>query len=161
MRSWRNKYLNCHENKICNCSITEYCILVPLLGLTIKNILINFFFFTGGNDNFKKTFVCLWLHWVFVAVLHLSAARGVSTLFCCVGFLSQWLLLWSMGSRPQASVVQQTGLVASWHVEFSWTKDRTYVPCIGRQNSYPLYHHGNLKWCFFKKKKIIKQRCQS
>ena len=25
-----------------------------------------------------------------------------------------------------------TGLVALWHVGSSWTRDRTYVPCIGR-----------------------------
>ena len=54
MRSLGNKYLTCHEYKLCNCSITEYCILALLLGLTIKNILIKKFFFTGGNDNFKK-----------------------------------------------------------------------------------------------------------
>ena len=24
------------------------------------------------------------------------------------------------------------GLLASWHVESSWTRDRTHVPCIGR-----------------------------
>ena len=79
-----------------------------------------------------------------------SSCSYWSLLFAwCVGFSSQWLLLWSMGSRPQASVVQQTDLVASWHVEFSRTKDQTYVPCMGRQNSYPLYHHGNPKWCIF------------
>ena len=81
MRSWRNKYLNCHENKICNCSITEYCILVPLLGLTIKNILIKFFFFNGGNDHFKKTFVCLWLHWVFVCAPTFCSCSSWSLLF--------------------------------------------------------------------------------
>ena len=26
-----------------------------------------------------------------------------------------------------------TGLVVLWHVESSWTRDRTHVPCIGRQ----------------------------
>ena len=33
----------------------------------------------------------------------------------------------------QAPVVTAHGLVALWHVESSWTRDRTHVPCVGRQ----------------------------
>ena len=33
----------------------------------------------------------------------------------------------------QAPVVMAHGLVALWHVESSWTRDRTHVPCVGRQ----------------------------
>ena len=35
------------------------------------------------------------------------------------------------------------GLAAPWHVESSQTRDRTHVPCIGRQSSYPLCHEGS------------------
>ena len=31
------------------------------------------------------------------------------------------------------SSLWRMGLVAPWHVESSWTRDRTHVPCIGRQ----------------------------
>ena len=36
---------------------------------------------------------------------------------------------------PQGTWAQQfwhTGLAVSWHVDSSWTRDRTRVPCIGR-----------------------------
>ena len=38
-----------------------------------------------------------------------------------------------MGSRAQAQWLQHTGLVAPRHVGSSQTRDRTRVPCIGRQ----------------------------
>ena len=49
-------------------------------------------------------------------------------------------LLWSMASevlgltsyRTQAQWLWHMGLVAPRHVESSWTRDRTLVPCIGR-----------------------------
>ena len=48
----------------------------------------------------------------------------------CSGF---WFLLWSTGSRAWAQQSWQTGLVAPWHVGSFRTRDRTHVPCIGRQ----------------------------
>ena len=33
-------------------------------------------------------------------------------------------------------MVVQRGSVALWHVEFSWTRDQTHVPCLGRQILY-------------------------
>ena len=50
-----------------------------------------------------------------------------------------------MGSRVWALVVVVQGLspggswalVAPWHVESSWTRDQTCVPCIGRQ--FPIH----------------------
>ena len=46
-----------------------------------------------------------------------------------VGFPLQWLLfLWSMGSRCMGSVVMVHELSCS-HVESSWTRDQTHVPC--------------------------------
>ena len=92
--------------------------------------------------NFFILFLYFWVHWVFVA---------------CTGFSLQWLLLCSMGSRcvgfsscgtwaqqlwltdsrAQAQQLWHTGLVAPWHVGFSWTRARTRartcVPCIGRR----------------------------
>ena len=35
-------------------------------------------------------------------------------------------------------------LVALWHVEFSWTRDQTHVPCLGRQI---LYHWITISPC--------------
>ena len=43
----------------------------------------------------------------------------------------------------QASVIVHTGLVATWHVESSWTRVRTRLSCIGRQIPYPLHHQGS------------------
>ena len=43
-----------------------------------------------------------------------------------------WAQLRLMGSRVQAQLWHR-GLVSPWHVESSWTRDRTHFPCIGRQ----------------------------
>ena len=37
------------------------------------------------------------------------------------------------GSRAQTQYLRGSGLVAPWHVESSWTRDQTHVPCFGRQ----------------------------
>ena len=39
----------------------------------------------------------------------------------------------SLALECPSSVVVATGLIALWHVESSWARDRTYVPCIGRR----------------------------
>ena len=75
---------------------------------------------------FEKIFN-FWLRWVFTAAHRLSpvAASGATLYLWCAGFSLQWLpLLGSCGT---------TGSVAPWHVESSRTRDRTHVPCIGRQ----------------------------
>ena len=41
--------------------------------------------------------------------------------------------LWLTGFRAQAQQLWLSGLVAPWHVGSSRTRDRTCVPCIGRQ----------------------------
>ena len=54
----------------------------------------------------------------------------------CAGFSScgtRVQLLWRAGSRVQAQQLWRTGLVAPQHVGSSRTRDRTHVPCIGRQ----------------------------
>ena len=83
-------------------------------------------------------------HWVFVAACGLSlvVASGGYFSMRCTGFSLQWLLLLqSTGSRHkgfsncgmQAQQLWCKGLVAPRHVGFSRTRDRTCVPCIGRQ----------------------------
>ena len=109
---------------------------------------------------FKKylfiLFIYFWLRWVFVAVCWLSlvAASGGCSSLQCAGFSLWWLLLlWSMGSRhmgfsscgtraqqlwltgsrAQAQQSWHMGLLVLGHVGSSWTRNRTHVPCIGRQ----------------------------
>ena len=48
------------------------------------------------------------------------ASRGV--FFCCK----------AQALMPKLQWLWYTGLLAMWHVESSWTRDRTHVPCIGR-----------------------------
>ena len=101
------------------------------------------------KNSFYLFVYCLWLCWVFVAVCGLSpdALSGAYSLVtmcqlltkaaCLVGSKSSSVhglqQLQLEGSRAQAQQLWSTGLVASWHVESSWTRDRTNVPCIGRQ----------------------------
>ena len=70
----------------------------------------------------------------------LVVESGGYSLLQCMGFsLWQLLLLQSTGSRhagfsscgTQAQQLWRTGLVAPRHVESSWTRARTHVPCIG------------------------------
>ena len=92
-----------------------------------------------GVSFLKSKFIYLfnlWLHWVFITarMLSLVAASGGYSLLRCAGFSLRWLLLLqSTGSRVQAQYLWLTGLVALQHVGSSWTRDRTRVPCIGRQ----------------------------
>ena len=41
--------------------------------------------------------------------------------------------LFTCGSRARAQQLWRSGLVVPQHVESSWTRDHTCVPCIGRQ----------------------------
>ena len=38
------------------------------------------------------------------------------------------LVLWAQAQQSRC-----IGLIASWHVQSSWPRDQTHVPCIGRQ----------------------------
>ena len=49
------------------------------------------------------------------------------------GCEAQAQYLWLEGSRVRDWELWYGGLVDPWHVESSWTGDRTCVPCIGRQ----------------------------
>ena len=44
------------------------------------------------------------------------------------------------GSRAQAQWLRRVNLVAPWHVESSWARGGTCVPCIG---SWTLIHQGS------------------
>ena len=100
-------------------------------------------------------FIYVWLFWIFAA-LHRLSLVAASRCYCgpqCVSFsLRQRLLrmtgsrragfrscslqtqwLWLLGSRAWAQQLWYMGLVALQHVESSWARDQTRVPCIGRR----------------------------
>ena len=93
-------------------------------------------FWQRGGILFKN-FIYFWLHWVFAATHRTSLvakSRGYSLVgsgyslivvgFSCCG-------AWALGHGFQQWWCM--GLVALWHVEFSWTRDRTCVPSIGQK----------------------------
>ena len=67
--------------------------------------------------------------WLLIAVASLVEEHGLQTLgFSGCGTQAQYLQL---GSRV-GSVAVVHGLYYSGHVESSWTRDQTHVPCIAR-----------------------------
>ena len=93
-------------------------------------------------------FIYFWLCWVFVAAHRrfLVAVSWDYSSFRCVGFSLWWFLLQSIGSRHRgfsSCNSQDLGHRLLWlwcmgfscpqHVESSWTRDRTCVPCFGRR----------------------------
>ena len=84
----------------------------------------------SGLSLFLKSFLSFfWLHRVFVAVKSFSSGIEQGLLSSCC----QRASLRSTGSRHWASVVVVHGLqLPLWHMESSWTRGRTHVPCIGR-----------------------------
>ena len=89
-----------------------------------------FFFFFLIN-----LFIYFWLCWVFVAACGLSPVVAGATLRCswqashCGGFFC----CRARALQCRLSRCGARGLVASQHVGSSRTRDRTRVPCIGRQ----------------------------
>ena len=85
----------------------------------------------------KKNYLCIyssWLPWVSYAArgLCLVAVSRVYSL-CCAGFSLQWLLLLqSMALGTPAQHLWHMGFLAPLHVESSWTRNGTCVPCIDR-----------------------------
>ena len=81
---------------------------------------------------FFSPFICIWLHWVFLAVHGLSpvAAERAALPFNVQGSSLGWLLLmWSMGTWASEAVVRGLGCpVAS-----SPARHQTCVPGTGRQ----------------------------
>ena len=75
-----------------------------------------------GIGLFSHSFFFFLLCWVFIAARRLSLA-----------VVWGLLALRSTGSRIQAHYLRCSGFVAPWHVESSWTRDQTHVPCFGRQ----------------------------
>ena len=74
------------------------------------------------------SFIYFWLPWLLVAACRLLSGCGAQASPC--GGFSR------CGARAPGTWAQQlrhTGLMLPWHVESSWTRDRTSVPCIGRQ----------------------------
>ena len=85
--------------------------------------------------NFKRhLFLYFWLHWAFVAACGLSLV-AVSRAYSLVhGLLSVVAsLLEDHGLYGTwAQYLWLTGLIALPHVEASWARDRTHIPCTGR-----------------------------
>ena len=88
---------------------------------------------------FKKILIIyFWLCWVFISVHRLSVAVMSEGCFLvsALGLLTAVASpgaehgLWT--SRDRAWWLWRVGLVALWHVESSWTRDWTRVPCIRR-----------------------------
>ena len=93
---------------------------------------------------FKFLFIYLfWLCWFFVAAweLSLGAASRSYSLLQCMGFscCRTWApgiqgfsscSSWAPECRLSSCCIR--ALVALWHEESSWTRDRTCVPCIAR-----------------------------
>ena len=75
-----------------------------------------------------KLFIYFWLHWVFVTVRRLSLVVMSGLLISMASPVAEHRL---QGVR--ARKLWCTGLVAPQHVESSWTRYGTCVPCIGRQ----------------------------
>ena len=99
---------------------------------------------------------CVRLCWVFVAVCRLSlvAVSGGRSSLRSVAFSLRWPLVAGLGLwvhrfqqlqhvgsvviarglwSAKAQKLWLTGFVAPQHVESSWSRDQTHVPCIGRQ----------------------------
>ena len=76
-----------------------------------------------------------WLLWVFVALRRLSLAAvnqsyspsRCGLLIAVASLVDRWLSVPGLQELQQAASV-----VVPWHVESSWTRDQTHVPCIGR-----------------------------
>ena len=95
-----------------------------------------FYIFDFSFLSLKKKFIygCAGSSLLFSGFLELW--RAGAALGAVHGFLLQrLLLLQSVGSRCAGfrSCGACMGLVAPWHVEFSWTRDPTCAFCIGRR----------------------------
>ena len=85
-------------------------------------------------DHFLFTY--FWLFWVFLATCGLSLVEvsGGCGLVVVHGLLiAVASVVWHTGSSAHGlQELRHAGLVAPWCVGFSWTRDHTRVPCIGR-----------------------------
>ena len=100
----------------------------------------------------KMNYIYFWLCWVFVAVHSLSLVEASGGY--CSSFTAQashcgdfsFCGTWALGHVSSSSCSVGSfrarwlccmDLVARQHVEYSWIRHRTHIPCIGR--SYQLY----------------------
>ena len=84
---------------------------------------------------FKSHFIYFWLHWGLCCVRAFSGCSKQGLLFVAVHRLLIAVASLVAEHRLWVRELQQlwhTGLVALWHVESSWIRDRTHVPCTGR-----------------------------
>ena len=76
-------------------------------------------------------FIYFWLHWIFVALLELPLVAAEGRGFSLVAGHKLLITVASCGAQA-LSVLWCRGFVIPQHVESSWTRDPTHVPCIAR-----------------------------
>ena len=85
-----------------------------------------------------------WLHWVFVVACRLTLVVGSGSYsLVCLWWVGTHCGSFCRGAQALGhelssceGLLRHTGLVAPQHVESSWTRDWTRVPCIGRRTLY-------------------------
>ena len=85
------------------------------------------------NLNFLKNYIyigCIGYPLLYAGILYLQQAGATLVVVCR---LLAWCLL-LLGNRALRHTCSSScdAQVSPWHVESSWTRDQTYVPCIGR-----------------------------
>ena len=109
-----------------------YLVPLPLLSFLKAFIYLHLFIYFAGSS-------LLWVfsgcsEWGLLSSCGAWASHGGGFFCCgaqvlgCMGFSS---------CSTGAQYLQLVGLVVPWHVESSWTRDQTHVPCIGRQTPNP------------------------
>ena len=90
------------------------------------------------SDFFKKNYLPIWLSWVFVAACgsYLDSGSGGYSLVSMCGLRTEATSLvaraWALWCS-RAPQLRLWGLDAPWHVGSFRIRDRTPIPCIGRQ----------------------------
>ena len=82
---------------------------------------------------FKFIYFLVLVMLVFTAKHKLSPfeVSGEHSLLCLKAFSWWWPFLWSTGSRAHGlQWLWHMDLATSWHVESSWTRGQTGIPCI-------------------------------
>ena len=91
------------------------------------------------QQNLKTNWFYFWLFYVSVTVHRVSLAAASGRYSGCGAWASSHCcgFLWSTGFRAQPQWLWHTGLIDSWPMESSWTRDRAHVLCFGR----PILNH--------------------
>ena len=114
------------QNKVSHCFSINLPYIFLIFFLFFFKLFI-LFFGCAGSSLLPAGFLQMW-----------RAGKGATLQLSCEGFSLQSLLLQCRVFRQWALEcgLQQLwliGLVVRWHVESSWTRNLTRVPCVGRQ----------------------------